>query len=63
MRKTPMLNRTLASLFFACIAGLTATNATAQPLLSDKKDITPFAARKMIEACLAHSCQAGSCTR
>src|ERR1700704_1165938 len=55
MGETPMLNRTLASLFFACIAALTATNATAQPLLSDKKDITPFAARKMIEACLSQA--------
>ena len=50
-----MLNRSLASLFFACIAALTATNANAQALMSDKKDITPFAARKIIEACLAQA--------
>jgi glc operon protein GlcG len=55
MRKTPMLNRPLANLFFACMAVLTATSATAQPLLSDKRDITPFAARKIIEACLAQA--------
>src|SRR2546423_10285142 len=50
-----MLNRPLANLFFACIAVLTATNANAQSLLSDKKDITPFAARKVIEACLTQA--------
>jgi len=50
-----MLNRSLANLFFACIAALMATSADAQPLLSDKKDITPFAARKMIEACLSQA--------
>ncbi len=50
-----MLNRSLAKLFFAGIAVLTATSAQAQSLLSDKKDITPFAARKMIEACLSQA--------
>jgi glc operon protein GlcG len=55
MGETPMLNRSLANLFFAGIAVLTATNAQAQSLLSDKKDITPFAARKMIEACLSQA--------
>jgi hypothetical protein len=41
-----MLKRSLAKLFFAGIAVLAATNANAQSLLSDKKDITPFAARR-----------------
>ena len=50
-----MPNRSLAALFFACIAVLTAANAHAQSLLSDKKDITGFAARKMIEACMAEA--------
>ena len=49
-----MPNRSLA-LSFACISVLTATNAHAQSLLSNKKDITGFAARKMIEACLAQA--------
>src|SRR5258706_12731329 len=50
-----MLNRPLAYVFFACVAALTATNANAQSLLSDKKDITPFAARKIIDACLSQA--------
>jgi uncharacterized protein GlcG (DUF336 family) len=50
-----MPNRSLATLSFACISVLTATNAHAQSLLYDKKDITGFAARKMIEACLAQA--------
>ena len=50
-----MLKRSLAKLFFAGIAVVTASNASAQSLLSDKKDITPFAARKMIEACLTQA--------
>jgi len=50
-----MLNRPLAHVFFACVAALTATNANAQSLLSDKKDITPFAARKIIDACLSQA--------
>ena len=50
-----MLNRLLANLFFACIAVLTAANAHAQSLMSGKRDITGFAARKMIEACLTQA--------
>ena len=50
-----MPHRSLATLSFACISVLTATIADAQSLLSDKKDITGFAARKMIEACLAQA--------
>ena len=50
-----MLKRSLAKLFFAGIAVVAATNANAQSLLTDKKDITPFAARKMIEACLSQA--------
>ncbi|HEY5619545.1 MAG TPA: heme-binding protein, partial [Vicinamibacterales bacterium] len=50
-----MPNRLVATLSFACISVLTATNAHAQSLLSDKKDITGFAARKVIEACLTQA--------
>ena len=49
-----MPNRSLAALSFVCISALTA-NAHAQSLVSDKKDVTSFAARKMIEACLAQA--------
>lgn len=54
-----MLNRLPAVLCFACIAVLTATNAQAQSLLADKKDITGFAARKMIETCMAQAAREG----
>jgi len=50
-----MQNRLLAAVFFACLSILTAADAHAQSLLSDKKDITGFAARTMIEACLAQA--------
>ena len=50
-----MLNRSLANLLIACIAVLTSTAAIAQSLISDKKDITGFGARKMIEACIAQA--------
>jgi glc operon protein GlcG len=50
-----MQNRLLAAVFFACLSILTAAHAHAQSLLSDKKDITGFAARTMIEACLAQA--------
>ena len=50
-----MPHRLLATLLFACMSVLTATNGHAQALLTDKKDITGFAARKMIEACLAEA--------
>ena len=49
-----MSNRSLATLLFACTA-LVATGAQAQALLSDKRDVTGFAARKMIEACMAEA--------
>jgi glc operon protein GlcG len=50
-----MPNRLLAAVIFACVTALTATMAHAQSLLSDKKDITGFGARKVIEACLAQA--------
>jgi glc operon protein GlcG len=50
-----MPNRPLAALSFACIAVLIAGRADAQSLLSEKKDITGFAARQIIEACLAQA--------
>src|SRR5258706_4530703 len=50
-----MPKRSLAAFFFACMIVLTAANAHAQALVSDKKDITGFGARKMIEACLAQA--------
>ena len=54
-----MPNRLLVPLSCACMAVLIAANAHAQSLLSDKKDITGFAARKMIEACLAQAARDG----
>jgi glc operon protein GlcG len=50
-----MSNHSLAVLSFACSAALAAANAHAQSPLTDKKDITGFAARKMIEVCLAEA--------
>ena len=50
-----MPNRSLAALSFVCISVLTAATAHSQTLLSEKKDITGFAARKMIEACMAEA--------
>ena len=50
-----MPNSSLAALSFVCISALTAAHAHAQSLVSDKKNITGFAARKMIEACLAEA--------
>lgn len=50
-----MLNRSLAALAFVHISFLTAAHAHAQSLVSEKRDVTPFAARKMIEACLAEA--------
>jgi hypothetical protein len=43
------MNRSLAVLSFACISVMTA-GADAQSLVSEKKDLTGFAARKVIEA-------------
>jgi len=50
-----MPNCSLAALCVACITVLTAANASAQSLVTDKKDVTGFAARKMIETCLAQA--------
>jgi glc operon protein GlcG len=50
-----MPNHSLAVLFLACASILTAAHAQAQSLLSDKRDITGFAARKIIETCLAQA--------
>jgi glc operon protein GlcG len=50
-----MVNRTLAAVSVVCMSVLTAAHAHAQALVSEKKDITGFAARKMIEACLAQA--------
>src|SRR5678815_1689516 len=51
----PMLNRSRAAMSFVCIFALTAAHAHAQSLVADKKEVTSFAARKMIEACLAQA--------
>ena len=53
-----MLNRSLAALSFVVVS-LIAADAEAQSLLSDKRNITGFAARKMIEACLAQAARDG----
>jgi len=50
-----MPNRSSVALLLASIAVLAASNAQAQALLSDKKDITGVAARKVIEACMAEA--------
>jgi glc operon protein GlcG len=50
-----MPNGLLSALCVACISALTAANVSAQSLVSEKKDITGFAARKMIENCLAQA--------
>jgi len=50
-----MSNRSVAAFALACIAAFTAGSAQAQSLLTDKKDITGFAARKIIEACFAQA--------
>jgi glc operon protein GlcG len=50
-----MPNRSLVALSCLCISLLTAAAAHAQTLLSEKKDLTGFAARRMIEACMAEA--------
>jgi glc operon protein GlcG len=50
-----MPNRSLVALSFLCISVLTASAAHAQTLLFEKKDLTGFAARTMIEACMAEA--------
>jgi glc operon protein GlcG len=50
-----MPNRSLVALSFLCISVLPAATVPAQTLLSEKKDLTGFAARKMIEACMAEA--------
>ena len=48
-----------AALSFGCMALLTATDAHAQSLFADRKDLTGFAARKMIETCMAQAAREG----
>jgi glc operon protein GlcG len=50
-----MPNRLLAPLCVACLAVVADTPAVAQSLVFEKRDITGFAARKMIEACMAEA--------
>ena len=50
-----MRHRLLAAMVIACLSVLTAANVQAQSLMTDKRDITGFAARKMIEACMAEA--------
>ena len=50
-----MTLRSCTALLFATVAVFTAASAHAQALLADKKDLTGFAARKMIEACIAEA--------
>jgi glc operon protein GlcG len=51
--------RSIAVLSLASVAVLTAVHAQAQSLTYDKKDVTGFAARKMIEACIAEATRDG----
>jgi len=50
-----MYNRTLAALISASLALAGVAQAQTPSLLSDKKDVTPFAARKMMDACFAQA--------
>lgn len=56
-----MSNRLLAAFCFVCMSdlSLTAAHADAQSLVSDKRDVTGFAARRLIEACLAQAAREG----
>jgi len=54
-----MLSRSIPVLSFACAFALASASADAQSLLADKKDITGFAARKMIEACMVEAARDG----
>jgi uncharacterized protein GlcG (DUF336 family) len=53
--ETPMSLRSYAAALLATAAIFTAANAQSQALLADKKDVTGYAARKMIEACIAEA--------
>lgn len=50
-----MICRSLATAAFACAVAVTTAQAQPQTLLSDKKDLTPYAARKMMDACFAQA--------
>ena len=54
-----MTNRSVAAVIFACAAVLTAAHAQAQSLLTDRHEISGFAARKMIEVCMAQATREG----
>jgi glc operon protein GlcG len=50
-----MICRSLAIAAFVCAVALTAAQAQTPALLSDKHDITPYAARKIMDACFAQA--------
>src|SRR4051812_42317497 len=50
-----MICRSFATAALACALAFTTAEAQAQSLLSDKKDLTPFAARKIMDACFAQA--------
>jgi glc operon protein GlcG len=50
-----MVRHTLKSVLAVFLLALTATGAHAQGLLTDKRDLTPYAAQKMMEACFAQA--------
>jgi glc operon protein GlcG len=55
MRNPAMRYRVFAVLQTLCIAAILATAAQAQPLLTEKRDLTVFGARKLVDACLAEA--------
>ena len=50
-----MINRMLAALTAVCVGVTCIANAQTQALLSDRHDLTPYAARKMMDACFAQA--------
>ena len=50
-----MIRRLLAFAAVACTVAFTAAEAQAQSLLQDKRDLTPYAARKVMDACFAYA--------
>jgi glc operon protein GlcG len=50
-----MICRSLATAAFSCAIAFTVAHAQTQSLLSDKRDVTPYAARMMMDACFAQA--------
>ena len=50
-----MICRSLVLTALACAVAFTAAEAQTQPLLQDKHDLTPYAARRIMDACFAQA--------